>query len=120
MECLREQLREKRKLQKEHLLPFQRERLAELRWRYRALDDPSATLLRAFPLTAEQAAQLERKQDQLREELAEQLHGFHSRSRQDVLKVLTPSQRAAWSASVGRPIDFALQRASVGILQCLR
>ena len=92
-QLLSELLEDKRQLRQEILLPHQLSRLVQLRWQYRALNDPIKTFDQTLKLTDEQKAQMRGKESELGDELLKKMRSFHARSQREILDILTPEQR---------------------------
>jgi hypothetical protein len=119
LQVLHELQEGKRKLRQEVLLPHQVQRLTELRWRYRSIDDPIRTFDQAVELTDEQVAQMRATELELHADLYEKLRSFHLRSQREILEVLTPEQRAQWEELSGEDFEFRSSRHGLKLLHGL-
>lgn len=104
----------------EFLLPHQLERLTELRWRYRSLNDPAKSLDQCFSLTRAEHERVRSQEGELRDQMLAQLRAFRQRSELELLDVLTPAQRAEWSQKIGATFEFEPSDPGLTALRRLR
>jgi len=116
---LNEYLQVKSRARQELLLPHQLQRLAELRWQYRAVRDPIVAFDRAVGLSDEQKEQMRTKESELRQQLLRKVQTLHDRQEREVLDVLTPAQRREWQQQTGDTFNFQPRLPGLRILRRL-
>lgn len=104
----------------ESLSPDQQQRLQELLVQYQALSHGTPELLESVvDLTAEQKAEIKKREAAQREQLSEMMWTFHRHSQRELSQLMTPEQRGVWRKTVGEQFEFEEAR-GLSILGTLR
>jgi hypothetical protein len=119
-ELQRQQHQDQLNARQDLLLPFQIRRLEELRWQYRAINDPVSALVSAVELSDDQSARLRLKEEELRQEVLARLRDFHDRAEREILELLTADQRAEWKTKCGREFKFETRTPGLQMFSRLR
>lgn len=115
-----EMMRSQQATRQEVLLPHQLRRLAQLRWQYRAIDDPVKSIHQAFDVTDDQEQRLIEIEVEMRAKWLKEMWAFYRKSQQEILQVLTPQQRAAWEKKAGDEFQFESSLRGLRVLNRLK